>query len=193
MKSIFAAVVALVAAVSAQANIVSITSPLSGTVYTAGQPAIITWIDQQVPVISKIALARGQPTALQPVATIAENVDASAGTYVWNVPQDITPAEDYAFELGSSPNISFTGLFTIKAADGAAPAAVTTAAPATSSAASSSIPACTPAASSSTVKAAAASQAAGSLVVESSGLKISTNKAAVGAVVVAAGAAAALI
>jgi hypothetical protein len=43
MKSIFAAVAAFVAVVSAQANVVSITSPLSGTVYTAGQPAIITW------------------------------------------------------------------------------------------------------------------------------------------------------
>jgi hypothetical protein len=141
-------------------------------------------------------LARGTPTALQPVSTIAENVDANAGTYVWNVPQDITPAEDYAFELGNSPNISFTGLFTIKAADGSAPAAVNTAAPvassAASSAASSSIPACTPAASSSAAQP-VASQAAGSLVVESSGFKVSANKAAVGAVAIAAAAAAALI
>lgn len=44
MKSIFAAIAVLAATVvSAQSNIVSITSPLIGTVYTAGQPAIITW------------------------------------------------------------------------------------------------------------------------------------------------------
>lgn len=44
MKSIFAAILAVAATVaSAQSNIVSITSPLTGTVYTAGQPAIISW------------------------------------------------------------------------------------------------------------------------------------------------------
>jgi hypothetical protein len=44
MKSIFAAIVAVaITTVSAQTNIVSITSPLTGTVYTAGQDAIISW------------------------------------------------------------------------------------------------------------------------------------------------------
>lgn len=44
MKSIFAAVFAVaVAVVSAQSNPVSITSPLTGTIYTAGQTAIISW------------------------------------------------------------------------------------------------------------------------------------------------------
>lgn len=43
MKSIFAAIAALAVTVVSAQNIVSITSPLTGTVYTAGQPAIITW------------------------------------------------------------------------------------------------------------------------------------------------------
>ena len=43
MKSIFAAIAVLATAVVSAQNIVSITSPLTGTVYTAGQPAIITW------------------------------------------------------------------------------------------------------------------------------------------------------
>ena len=44
MKSIVAALAALaVATVSAQQGIVSVTAPLSGTVYHAGQDAIITW------------------------------------------------------------------------------------------------------------------------------------------------------
>lgn len=43
MKSIFAAIAVLAATVVSAQNIVSITSPLTGTVYTAGQPAVITW------------------------------------------------------------------------------------------------------------------------------------------------------
>lgn len=64
--------------------------------------------------IPKITLAKGDPNALQPLATIAENVDATKGTYTWNVPSDTSAGTDYAFELGTSPNISFTGLFTIQ-------------------------------------------------------------------------------
>ncbi|EIE89616.1 hypothetical protein G6F46_000748 [Rhizopus delemar] len=133
MKSVFATLLAVAATVvSAQTNIVSITSPLTGTVYTAGQSAIISWINPQVSSISKIVLAQGDPTALQPVSTIAENVDASAGSYTWNIPADITPANNYALELGTSPNVSYTALFTIQAGSGSSSSA------AASSAASSS-------------------------------------------------------
>ncbi|EPB91286.1 hypothetical protein HMPREF1544_01802 [Mucor circinelloides 1006PhL] len=186
MKSIFAAIAALAATVVSAQNIVSITSPLTGTVYTAGQPAIITWIDQQVPVIPKIVLAKGLPTALQPVSTIAQDVDANAGSYVWNVPADIAAGDDYAFELGNSPNISFTGLFTIKN-DGNA--AVNTASPASSEAAASS----SSASASASAPATDATAAANVLVAESAGFKVSSNKAAVGAISVAGAAAAALI
>ncbi len=88
-------------------------------------------INPQVSSISKIVLAQGDPTALQPVSTIAENVDASAGSYTWNIPADITPANNYALELGTSPNVSYTALFTIQAGSGSS-------SPAASSAASSS-------------------------------------------------------
>jgi hypothetical protein len=43
MKSIFVAVATFVAAVTAQNGIISVTSPLTDTTYTAGQPAIISW------------------------------------------------------------------------------------------------------------------------------------------------------
>ena len=192
MKSIFAAVAVLAATVvSAQSNIVSITSPLTGTVYTAGQPAVITWIDQQVPVIPKIVLAKGLPTALQPVSTIAQDVDANAGSYTWNVPVDIAAGDDYAFELGNSPNVSYTGLFTIKN-DGSA--GVNTASPvASDAAASSSASASASAVESAPAADATATVAANVLVAESAGLKVSSNKAAVGAIVVVGAAAAALI
>jgi hypothetical protein len=41
--SIAAALVALAASVNAQTSIISITSPLTGTVYNAGSDAIISW------------------------------------------------------------------------------------------------------------------------------------------------------
>ncbi|CEG68580.1 hypothetical protein RMATCC62417_04814 [Rhizopus microsporus] len=136
MKFSVAAILALaISAVSAQTNIVSITSPLTGTVYTAGKPAIISWINPQVSSISRIVLAQGESTNLQPVSTIAENVDASSGSYTWNVPSDITPGSNYALELGTSPNISYTGMFTIQAGDGSSASSAS----ASSSAASNTI------------------------------------------------------
>lgn len=44
MKSVFATLLAIAATVvSAQVNIVSVTSPLTGTSYTAGESAKISW------------------------------------------------------------------------------------------------------------------------------------------------------
>ncbi|KAI9250692.1 hypothetical protein EDC94DRAFT_622919 [Helicostylum pulchrum] len=117
MKSVFIAIAALAATVvSAQNNIVSITSPLMNTVYTAGQDAVISWIKPTVDTIPKIMLAKGDPLALEVVATIAENVDAKKGSYTWKIPADTAPGNDYAFELGVSPDMSFSGMFSIKAA-----------------------------------------------------------------------------
>ncbi|KAI8371206.1 hypothetical protein EDC96DRAFT_501802 [Choanephora cucurbitarum] len=117
MKFSIAAVIATVASVvSAQANIVSVTSPLTNTVYTAGQNATITWINPTVDVIPKIVLSQGNPSALLYVSTIAENVTAETGRYIWSIPADTPAGNDYALQLGVSPNISYTGLFTINAA-----------------------------------------------------------------------------
>ena len=74
--------------------IVSITSPLTGTVYKAGSKARITWINPKVDSISKISLARGPSTALQPVAQIAQNVNAATGSYEWDIPQDCENGKD---------------------------------------------------------------------------------------------------
>ncbi|CAO0801689.1 unnamed protein product [Mucor circinelloides] len=63
-------------------------------------------------------LTQGSPNALQPVITVAENVDANADSYTWSVPANITPGVDYALELGVSPNISYTCLLTIQAGNG---------------------------------------------------------------------------
>lgn len=73
---------------------VSITSPLTGTVYTAGQKAILSWVSPSVDSISQIVLAQGQSTALQPVTTIAANVTTAGGSYTWDIPADIPPAKN---------------------------------------------------------------------------------------------------
>jgi hypothetical protein len=115
MRSIIDTITALaIAAVSAQFNIVSATSPLTGTVYIAGQSATISRqvkyneirkihvtifvlkTNTKVDTISYIVLAKGSPSALEPLSTTTENVDAQVGRYVWNIPVDTTAGEDYA-------------------------------------------------------------------------------------------------
>ncbi|KAI9364065.1 hypothetical protein BD770DRAFT_286263, partial [Pilaira anomala] len=115
MKSVLVAIAAIAATVvSAQNNILSVTSPLKGTVYTAGKTARISWIKATVDSIPKIMLAKGDPSNLQIVEVLAENVDAKQGYYNWDIPADITPGKDYAIELGESPDLSFSGLFAIE-------------------------------------------------------------------------------
>ncbi|SAM05154.1 hypothetical protein [Absidia glauca] len=160
-KSILVAV-ATAALVSAQ-SILSVTSPLGGNVYTAGGQAMITWTQPTVDIIPQIQLSKGLSTALQPVMTIATNVSAKEMQYTWNIPATVAAGTDYAFVFGVSPNLAYTGQFTIKAADGTAPAASSAAG---SSAASSPASASTPAAGSS---AAASKPAASSAAASSSG------------------------
>ncbi|CAO3667633.1 unnamed protein product [Umbelopsis vinacea] len=120
MKSIVAAIAALaVAAVSAQTTPpVSITSPLTGTVYTAGGQALITWTNPTTQTLPQIQLAKGPANALQPVGQVASNVQTSDGKYTWTIPADTPAGSDYAFELGASPNIAYSGFFTIKSGSG---------------------------------------------------------------------------
>ncbi|KAI8874594.1 hypothetical protein K501DRAFT_234830 [Backusella circina FSU 941] len=119
MKSIFAALAALaISAVSAQGSTAYITSPLSGTVYTAGGQAIIAWNTPTVSTFT-INLLQGASSALVQVETVATNVDATLGTYTWDIPSTLATGSDYAFGLGVSPNVSYTGQFTINAASGA--------------------------------------------------------------------------
>jgi hypothetical protein len=92
----FAVLAAAASLVSAQAAApvapVSITSPLTGTVYTAGKQAIISWVSPNTDSIPQIVLAQGASTALQPVTTIATNVSTASGTYTWDIPANLPPA-----------------------------------------------------------------------------------------------------
>ncbi|KAI9352377.1 Ser-Thr-rich glycosyl-phosphatidyl-inositol-anchored membrane family-domain-containing protein [Pilaira anomala] len=125
MKSFFLALFALtLTMVYGQANPVYITSPLTGATYTTGSTVIIRWMNPVADTITQIILAKGISTNIQPVQTIATNVPTSAGQYSWTIPSDLPAGNDYAFALGTSPDISYTGQFTINA--GAAPTTTTT-------------------------------------------------------------------
>lgn len=193
MKSIIAAVAAFaIAAVSAQSTPVSITSPLTGTVYTAGGQALITWTNPTVPTLGQIQLAKGPATALQPVGQVATNVQTSDGKYTWTIPADTPAGTDYAFELGTSPNIAYSGFFTIKAGSGTSSnstssgAASSGSAPSGGAAASGSSPSASGSASSPSGSAAASGSAAPSSSAKSGASAI---KAGVIGAGVAAGAA----
>lgn len=79
------------------ASIVSITSPLTNTKYKAGQEAIISWINPSVATIPQIILAKGPSTALQPIMTIATNVNANDLKYVWKIPFEIENGNECKF------------------------------------------------------------------------------------------------
>ncbi|ORZ20294.1 hypothetical protein BCR42DRAFT_448613 [Absidia repens] len=115
--------VAIATAALATAQIISVTSPLDNNVYTAGGQALITWVNPTVDVIPQIQLSKGPSTALQPVMSVATNVNAKDMQLTWNIPATVAPGSDYAFVFGISPDLAYTGQFTIKAADGTAPPA----------------------------------------------------------------------
>jgi hypothetical protein len=92
--TLFVSAAYLAALVSAQKAPVSITSPLMGTKYKAGQEAIIAWINPSVQTIPEIILAKGPSTALQPVLTIAKDVNANDLKYVWKIPLEIESSNE---------------------------------------------------------------------------------------------------
>ncbi|RUS18860.1 hypothetical protein BC937DRAFT_88255 [Endogone sp. FLAS-F59071] len=123
MKSFAAFVVALAALAgsNAQTPPCSLTQPLTGTTYQAGKPAIIAWIQPTVTNFSQIVLAQGNPNALTTLAIIATNIPAANGTFTWDIPSNTPAGANYALEIGTQPNVEYSGLFTILASDGSSP------------------------------------------------------------------------
>ncbi|KAI7880848.1 hypothetical protein K492DRAFT_207249 [Lichtheimia hyalospora FSU 10163] len=140
MKSIVVAIAALaVSTISAQSTgILSVTSPIQGTTYTAGKDALITWSHATVDTISEIVLAHGDPNNLQRIGVIASNVDAEAGSYSWPIPANTTAGTDYALIFGTSPDLGFSPQFTIEAGTGSSSSSSSVAASSTSASAASS-------------------------------------------------------
>lgn len=94
LVALLASAAYLASFVSAQTAIVSITSPLANTRVKAGTEVIISWVNPKVPTIPQIVLAKGPATALQPLMTIATNVNANDMKYVWKVPKELPEGND---------------------------------------------------------------------------------------------------
>lgn len=92
MKSIFAAIVAVVAAVASAQNIVT-SRPASGQVLVAGATAQIVWAPVDG-VISTIDLRQGSAAALSFLNTVATAVPATTGSYTWTVPATLAAGTD---------------------------------------------------------------------------------------------------
>ncbi|KAI9250784.1 hypothetical protein BY458DRAFT_482568 [Sporodiniella umbellata] len=97
---------------------ISITSPLANTKIRAGSEFIISWVNPKIKTISQITLSKGSSTSLQPLMTVAKDVNASDLKYVWKVPMELSNGEDYALVMGTSPDLAFTGAFSIEGGTG---------------------------------------------------------------------------
>ena len=117
MKVILIIILFIVSIEAQIAYPLEVTSPLTGTIYTVGIPALIAWINPTVSTISQIQLTKGPVTALQPIRTIAVYIPTASGQFSWIVPTDLPYENDYVFAFGDSPNISFSGIFTIQPAN----------------------------------------------------------------------------
>jgi Ser-Thr-rich glycosyl-phosphatidyl-inositol-anchored membrane family len=98
----------------AQSFPVSITAPLYDTVFTAGGMAVVTWTEPRSPIISQITLIKGPIDEAQSILQVATNVESEGEKFTWRIPADFPTGDDYAFELGTAPNVTYTGFFIIK-------------------------------------------------------------------------------
>ncbi|MFD5067986.1 GPI anchored serine-threonine rich family protein [Streptomyces sp. NPDC058369] len=85
--------------------------PIAGSVWQAGTRQTILWSDG-TPGSQPLRLMKGSATALQQVMEIAV-VDGTSNQYNWVVPSDLPTDDTYAIALGNSPDIGYTGQFTI--------------------------------------------------------------------------------
>ncbi|KAJ2224610.1 hypothetical protein EV180_003616 [Coemansia sp. RSA 518] len=103
MKFYIASVLAF--ASSAFASL-SINSPVAGTVWSNGSPAIVSWISSDGSPLTGTVVVQlmegSDPNNLALVATIASNVDASAGRVQYLPPASLPGSDYYAVRVTSS-------------------------------------------------------------------------------------------
>ncbi|ORE08542.1 hypothetical protein BCV72DRAFT_203384 [Rhizopus microsporus var. microsporus] len=74
------------------ASSVQITSPKVNAVYEAGSTVDIKWhVNDKSAGPIRLQYASGKASSLNVDGVIADNVDASLGTYKWTIPKDIKP------------------------------------------------------------------------------------------------------
>ncbi|KAG0946982.1 hypothetical protein G6F57_001543 [Rhizopus arrhizus] len=94
---------------------VKLTYPKSNSVLEAGSTVNIKWrVNNENTGLIRLQYASGKATSLAIDGIIADNVNASLGTYAWKIPKDIK-AKRYVIEAGpSAKDLSFAGYVTIK-------------------------------------------------------------------------------
>jgi hypothetical protein len=93
---------------------VSVTAPLYDTVFTAGGLAMVTWTEPRSPTISQITLTQSIKDQPQSIIQVAISINSEDEKFAWRIPADFPTGSNYAFELGTAPNATYTGFFTIK-------------------------------------------------------------------------------
>ena len=121
--SLLAAPLLLVVAATPAYAAVTVDSPVAGSTYATGQGMNIAWSplpgDSGGPM--QIQLMEGSPEAPLPFAvTVTPDVDTAAGSFTWTIPASVPSASDYFLQLGSAPDIAYSGTFTVTTATGSA-------------------------------------------------------------------------
>ncbi|CAO3653087.1 unnamed protein product [Cunninghamella echinulata] len=129
MKLYIIIIATLISVISTQKPIISITSPIRGTVYKAGTYAPIAWYNPTVDTINGLLLSQGHDTNLKPILQIADSIPAKNLIYSWRIPIDIPPANDYVFVFGLALDRVYAGPFTITAPDVSVPSNNSTSTP----------------------------------------------------------------
>ncbi|KAG1054584.1 hypothetical protein G6F43_003414 [Rhizopus delemar] len=94
---------------------VELVSPKPNDVLKAGSTVHIKWhVNDASTGPIRLQFASGKSSALSIDGIIADNVDASLGSYKWKIPSDLK-AKKYVIEAGpNAKDISFAGYVTIK-------------------------------------------------------------------------------
>lgn len=92
MKSVIAAIAAIAASVVSAQTIVT-SQPSQAQVLTAGTTAQVVW-NPVTGTIASIDLRKGDASALTFVSNVATNVDASLGSYAWNIDASLAAGTD---------------------------------------------------------------------------------------------------
>ncbi|KAK6339650.1 hypothetical protein TWF718_009045 [Orbilia javanica] len=87
------------------------TAPLAGDLVTAGSGFQVRWINLDGGIVN-LVLVRGTPNNLKTIGALAAGIP-NTGVFNWNVPSSLEAGTDYAIEIQSGAEKSFTPMFTV--------------------------------------------------------------------------------
>ncbi|KAH8555920.1 Ser-Thr-rich glycosyl-phosphatidyl-inositol-anchored membrane family-domain-containing protein [Umbelopsis sp. PMI_123] len=114
MRTAFALIAFVVAAVTAQTTPYYITAPIQGTSFKAGSKADIDWINGSSQNIT-LSLLNGPTAQTQSVIlVIASNVNGDVGSYSWTIPTSVGVSTTYAIQIQyGNGNYSYSAPFSV--------------------------------------------------------------------------------